>query len=497
LHDRHLIEKGLRNYWGYNTLSFFAAEPSYATNRTDPVKVIAEFKEMVKRFHNAGIEVILDVVYNHTAEGNQAGPTLSYRGIDNLAYYRTMADDPRYYMDFTGCGNTLNMVHPHSLQLLMDSLRYWVREMHVDGFRFDLAAALARELSEVDQLGAFFDTIYQDPVLATVKLIAEPWDLGAGGYQVGNFPIGWTEWNGKFRDAARKFWKGDMGMHGEIATRLGGSSDLYERTRRLPSASINLITAHDGFTLNDLVSYDHKHNEKNLDENRDGTDDNASWNCGCEGETTDKNIIELRERQKRNFLSMLLFAQGVPMICGGDEISRTQLGNNNGYCQDNELSWHHWDLDDRKKSLLEFTSRLVHFRRDHPNFHRRSFHEKDADVASQTENVQWIRADGKPMEAADWENGGWMRTLGMVLDGDAPEIRDHQGRHVTDEDFMLMLNTHSEPVEFKLPESAAKREWKVAFDSARPELPVGTEVVPNGSVKLEARSFVVLVHRRD
>jgi glycogen operon protein len=496
LHDRLLIEKGLRNYWGYNTLNFFSPEPSYATNRFDPVKVIKEFKEMVKRFHNAGMEVILDVVYNHTAEGNQAGPTLSFRGIDNLAYYRTENDNPRYYRDFTGCGNTLNMVHPHSLQLLMDSLRYWVTEMHIDGFRFDLAAALARELNDVDQLGAFFDTIYQDPVLATVKLIAEPWDLGAGGYQVGNFPIGWTEWNGKFRDASRKFLKGDLGLHAEIATRLGGSADLYESTRRLPSSSINLITAHDGFTLNDLVSYDHKHNEKNLDENRDGTDDNASWNCGAEGETTDENILQLRERQKRNFLCMLMFSQGVPMICGGDEISRTQQGNNNGYCQDNELSWHHWDLDQPKKALLDFASKIVHYRRAHPNFHRRSFHESDPSVSSQNENVQWIRADGKNMEPVDWEKGGWMRTLGMLLKGDAPEIRDREGCHITDDDFMLVINSHFEPVEFKLPQDIAAWDWKVAVDTSRPELPIEEEPVQNATFKIEARSFMVLVHPR-
>jgi glycogen operon protein len=490
------VDKGLRNYWGYNTLSFFAPEPSYATNRSDPVKVIKEFKDMVKRFHNVGIEVILDVVYNHTAEGNQAGPTLSYRGIDNRAYYRTVAKDPRYYMDFTGCGNTLNMVHPHSLQLLMDSLRYWVKEMHVDGFRFDLAAALARELNDVDQLGAFFDTIYQDPLLATVKLIAEPWDLGAGGYQVGNFPIGWAEWNGKFRDAARKFWKGDTGLHAEIATRLGGSSDLYERTRRLPSSSINLITAHDGFTLHDLVSYNGKHNEKNLDNNRDGTDDNASWNCGAEGDTTDAGILELRERQKRNFLCMLMFAQGVPMICGGDEISRTQQGNNNGYCQDTELSWHHWDLDERKKRMLDFAARIIQYRRAHPNFHRRSFHEEDPNVAAQSENVQWTRSDGKPMEQGDWENGGWMRTLGMVLKGDAPEIRDREGRHVSDDDFVLLLNSHFEPVDFKLPPDIAGWDWKIAIDTARPDLPLGKEPIQNGAIKMEGRSFVVLVHQR-
>ncbi len=497
LHDRILLDKGLRNYWGYNTLGFFAPEPSYAASRSEPGGVVREFKEMVKCLHRAGIEVILDVVYNHTAEGNQMGPTLSFRGIDNLAYYRTVPDNPRYYMDFTGCGNTLNMVHPHSLQLLMDSLRYWVTEMHVDGFRFDLAAALARELHDVDRLGAFFDTIYQDPVLARIKLIAEPWDLGSGGYQVGNFPVGWAEWNGKFRDATRKFWKGDMGLHAEIATRLGGSADLYERSRRLPTASINFITAHDGFTLHDLVTYNSKHNEQNKDENRDGADDNNSWNCGTEGETQDENTVRLREQQKRNFWCMLMFSQGVPMICGGDEFGRTQQGNNNTYCQDSELSWTHWDLDDRKRALLEFAARVVQYRHQHPNFHRRSFYESDPTVGPQHENVEWIRADGKPMEPIDWEQGGWMRALGMLLKGDAPEIRDAAGRHTTDDDFLLLMNTHSEPLAFKLPESVVAWEWKVAVDSARPELPIGQESIQNGGLQLPAHGFVVLVHARE
>ena len=358
LQDRNLLEKGLRNYWGYNTLGFFAPEPSYGATR-EPAAIVREFKEMVRRFHNAGFEVVLDVVYNHTAEGNHVGHTLSFRGIDNLAYYRTVADNPRYYVDYTGCGDTLNMMSPHSLQLLMDSLRYWVIDMHVDGFRFDLAAALARELKEVNQLSAFFDILHQDPTLATVKLIAEPWDLGEDGYQVGNFPIGWAEWNGKFRDTVRKFWKGDMGVHSDIATRLGGSSDLYESTGRLPSASINFVTAHDGFTLTDLVSYGQKHNEANLDENHDGTDDNHSWNCGAEGPTDDPAIVELRERQKRNFWCTLLLAQGVPMICGGDELGRTQQGNNNGYCQDNEMTWLDWQWDERQREFFEFACRIV------------------------------------------------------------------------------------------------------------------------------------------
>ncbi len=496
LDDRHLIERGLRNYWGYNSLGFFAPEPLYAAC---PVAsdVLVEFREMVKALHRAGIEVILDVVYNHTAEGNEKGPTLSFRGIDNLAYYRTVADKPRHYMDYTGCGNTLNMVHPHSLQLLMDSLRYWISEMHVDGFRFDLAAALARELHEVDQLGAFFDTIYQDPVLATSKLIAEPWDLGDGGYQVGNFPVGWTEWNGKFRDSFRKFWKGDMGLHSDVATRLGGSADLYERTRRLPSSSINFITAHDGFTLNDLVSFDEKHNEENKEENKDGANDNNSWNCGAEGKTDDSAILELRERQKRNFLCTLMFSQGVPMLLGGDEIGRTQRGNNNGYCQDNETCWYDWSIDERKKSLFDFTCRVIHYRRKHPNFHRRSFHEGDPFVASQEENVRWLRADGQKMQDKDWQDGGWMRTLGMMLLGDAPEVRDSEGKPTTDDDFLMMLNAHHEKVDFSLPEDIRKWTWTFAFDTARPELKVDAEKVgENGIISLEGRSYVVLRHER-
>jgi isoamylase len=495
LDDRHLLEKGLHNYWGYNTLGFFAPECTYAAHGSRPEEVIQEFKQMVKNLHAAGIEVILDVVYNHIAEGNQNGPTLSFRGIDNLAYYRTVADNPRYYMDYTGCGNTLNMMHPHSLQLLMDSLRYWVTEMHVDGFRFDLATALARELHEVDQLGAFFDTIYQDPTLATIKLIAEPWDLGEGGYQVGNFPVGWTEWNGKFRDTVRRFWKGDSGLHSDFATRLGGSADLYERTRRLPSSSINFVTAHDGFTLHDLVTYNEKHNEANGEENRDGADDNQSWNCGVEGETDDPGIKEFRERQKRNFMTTLMVAQGVPMICAGDELGRTQRGNNNGYCQDNELSWIDWDLTDAQKLLLQYTSRLIHYRRAHPNFHRRSFHEEDPLVASQAESVLWFRADGQPMTDRDWEEGGWMRTICTFFAGDAREIRDSNGSPVIDDDFLLLFNAHDDEVEFHLPEPVADWEWTVAFDTSRPEIePAGRSLRYRKVVKTVAKSCVVLHH---
>src|SRR5258708_3872001 len=452
---------------------------------------------MVKDLHTAGFEVILDVVYNHTAEGNHAGPTLSFRGIDNLAYYRIVQGDAQYYMDYTGCGNTLNMVHPHSLQFLMDSLRYWVTEMHVDGFRFDLAAALARELRDVDQVSAFFDTIYQDPTLAPTKLIAEPWDLGEGGYQVGNFPIGWLEWNGKYRDTVRKYWKGDMGLHSDIATRLAGSADLYEKTRRPPSASINFVTAHDGFTLQDLVSYDQKHNEANGEENRDGADDNGSWNCGVEGPTDDPGINELRERQKRNLWCALMFAQGVPMISGGDELSRTQNGNNDSYCQDNELSWYHWDLDERRRAFLAFADRVIKYRKEHPNFHRYAFYDNDPNAKHPDKSIVWFRADGKRMEAQDWEDGGWMRTLGMFLDGTAPEIRDGSGSRTEDKDFLLLLNAHHESVGFRISQELYHAGWKIVFDTARPEIPLEKESVkPNRFVDLPVRSFVLLSHER-
>jgi glycogen operon protein len=495
--DRHLLEKGLKNYWGYNSLGFFAPEAGYASNPADPCDVVREFKQMVKDLHNAGIEVILDVVYNHTAEGNHDGPTLSFRGIDNLAYYRVVPGDARHYMDYTGCGNTLNMVHPHSLQLLMDSLRYWVTEMHVDGFRFDLASALARELKDVDHLGAFFDTIYQDPTLAPVKLIAEPWDLGDGGYQVGNFLLGWMEWNGKYRDTVRSFWKGDMGLHSEIATRLAGSADLYETTRRPPSASVNFVTAHDGFTLQDLVSYEQKHNMANGEDNRDGADDNASWNCGAEGPTDDEMIVELRERQKRNFWCSLMFAQGCPMISGGDELSRTQQGNNNVYCQDNELSWYQWDLDARRRAFLGFAMRVVQYRKQHPNFHRYAFYDNDPAAIHPDKNIVWFRADGKRMSPKDWEEGGWMRTLGMYLNGRAPEIRDSAAQCTEDMDFLLLLNSHHEPVSFRISHELFPTGWWVAFDTARPDIETDSELVRrNRLVSLAARSFVLLSHER-
>jgi glycogen operon protein len=491
---RHLIEKGLRDYWGYNTLGFFAPEPSYSS---DPVGdgPVREFKEMVKRFHNAGLEVLLDVVYNHTAEGNHDGPTLSFRGVDNMAYYRTVADDPRHYMDYTGCGNTLNMVTPHSLQILMDSLRYWVTEMHVDGFRFDLAAALARELSAVNQLGPFLDTLYQDPVLTTTKLVAEPWDLGEGGYQVGNFPPGWTEWNGRFRDAVRKYWKGDMGLHSEIATRLMGSADLYEHSGRLPSASINFVTAHDGFTLTDLVSYQQKHNEANLDDNRDGTDDNNSWNCGAEGPTDDPGINALRERQRRNLWGTLLLAQGVPMICAGDEFGRTQKGNNNAYCQDNEIGWLDWKGASGQARFFDFACKVVALRREHPSFRRRAFRRVASGAEESPSSVRWFRSDGQEMAPDDWDNGGWMRTLGMFLDGNAPEIRDPEGSETEDYDFLLLLNAHHEPVEFHLPEELADSKWTTHFDTAHPEAGEA-KGLRQPAPRLEGRSLVLLRRER-
>lgn len=495
LHDRVLLERGLRNYWGYNTLGFLAPHPEYAASRGRPSETVAEFRNMVHTLHRAGIEVILDVVYNHTAEGNEQGPTLSFRGIDNGAYYRQVPGNERYYMDFTGCGNTLNMVHPHSLRLLMDSLRYWVTEMHVDGFRFDLAAALARGLFDVNQLSAFFDTIYQDPTLSGIKLIAEPWDVGAGGYQVGRFPINWTEWNGRYRDSVRKFWRGDMGMHNEIATRLSGSADLYEHSGRKPSASINFVTAHDGFTLHDLVSYNEKHNEQNGEDNNDGANDNESFNCGVEGPSDDPHVKALRERQRRNFLTTLFVSQGVPMLCAGDEIARTQGGNNNAYCQDNEISWVNWDLSDEQKDLLEFTARVIALRKAHPNFRRRSFFEADPATGAPTDSLRWVRADGQAMSDEDWLDGGWMRTLGLLLFGAAPEIRNRRGSRARDDDFFVLLNAHSEEVPFALPTEQTKRKWSVVLDTARPELGSDQELVTQGRIVLAPYSTVILRHK--
>jgi isoamylase len=473
LDDKHLIDKGLKNYWGYNTTNFFSPAARYSS-AGDRGQQIGEFKTMVRELHRANIEVILDVVYNHTSEGNHMGPMLSFRGIDNATYYRLVQDNPRYYMDYTGTGNTLNMRHPQVLKMVMDSLRYWVLEMHVDGFRFDLAAALARELHDVDRLSAFFDVINQDPVLSKVKLIAEPWDVGEGGYQVGRFPPLWAEWNGKYRDVVRRYWKGDDGQLAELGYRLTGSSDLYQRDGRKPSASINFITAHDGFTLYDLVSYNQKHNEANKEDNRDGANDNYSWNCGVEGPTDDPKIEDLRYRQMRNMLATLLFSQGVPMICAGDEIARTQQGNNNAYCQDNPISWLDWNLDDRKKALLEFTRFLIELRREHPNFRRRKFfQDRKISPASaermhvdglEVQDLGWYRPDGQPMTEEEW-TAGWVRCLGMRLSGRTLNDVDRYGDPVRDESFLLCLNPHHEHIEFYLPPCTTKCAWEVLVDT--------------------------------
>jgi isoamylase len=489
--DRHLLDRGLTNYWGYNTLGYFAPEPRYA-RASEPLDAVREFKGMVKALHAAGIEVILDVVYNHTAEGNHLGPTLSFRGIDNAAYYRLVPDDPRYYMDYTGCGNTLDVTTPKVLQLIMDSLRYWVVEMHVDGFRFDLASALAREFHEVDRLGAFFDILHQDPVLSQVKLIAEPWDLGDGGYQVGNFPVGWTEWNGKYRDAIRRFWKGDEGVMSELACRLSGSSDLYETGGRRPSASINFITAHDGFTLHDLVSYNEKHNEANGEEGRDGHNENLSWNCGAEGPTDDPAILELRERQKRNLLATLFLSQGVPMLLSGDELGHSQQGNNNVYCQDNELTWIHWDLDERQATLLDFTGRLVQFRAEHPNLRRHKFFQGRPIHGSQVKDIVWLRPDGHEMSDAEWD-AGWIRTLGVRLDGDAMNVVNEAGEHVTDDTLLLLFNAHHEAVPFALPDEGPDAHWTIVFDTNQPAVGGSEgERAAVSPISLEGRSLVLL-----
>ncbi|MBF6569917.1 MAG: glycogen debranching protein GlgX [Candidatus Binataceae bacterium] len=490
--DRPLVEKGLRNYWGYNSIGYFAPDLRYSATGT-----LAEFKSTVKRMHSAGIEVILDVVYNHSAEGNHLGPTLCFRGIDNLAYYRLTPNDPRFYMDFTGCGNTLNMLHPRVLQLIMDSLRYWVNEMHIDGFRFDLAAALARELYDVNRLSTFFETIHQDPVLSRVKLIAEPWDIGEGGYQVGNFPIGWTEWNGKYRDAVRAYWKGEGGLIGELAYRLTGSSDLYEQSGRRPYASINFVTCHDGFTLNDLVSYNQKHNEANLEGNRDGDNNNHTWNCGVEGPTSDPAVNQLRERQKRNLFAMLLLSQGVPMICAGDEIGRTQAGNNNAYCQDNEIGWLDWNLDQRKLKLLDFVRRLIQIRKDHPAFHRRNFFLGRAIRKVGIKDISWLTPKGDEMTDEEW-NQSFARCLGCYLGGEALGEDDEQGRPLQDHDFIMLLNSHHERIPFVIPAASGSLPWSVLVDTGRinPDT-LDSRVFHDGdSFPLEGRSSALLVRPR-
>jgi isoamylase len=466
-HPGHLADKGLRNYWGYDSINYFAPYAGYSANGTLGEQV-TEFKEMVKALHRAGIEVILDVVYNHTGEGNHLGPTLSLRGIDNATYYRLVDGDLRYYMDFTGCGNSLNVRQAQVLKLIMDSLRYWVTEMHVDGFRFDLASALARELYEVDSLAAFFDIIHQDPVLADVKLIAEPWDVGDGGYQVGNFPVLWSEWNGKYRDTVRDFWRGENSTLGEFAYRFTGSPDLYfQMNGRRPNASINFITAHDGFPLADLVSYNDKHNEANGEGNRDGESHNRAWNCGAEGPTEDAAVLQLRERQKRNFIATLLLSQGIPMILGGDEMERSQGGNNNAYCQDNEISWFNWALQQEQEQLLDFTRELVYFRRQHPVFRRRKWFQGRAIHGSGVSDIGWFNPDGHEMSDEQWEVG-YSKAIGVFLDGSQIPSPGPQGQRISDDSFLLFFNAHYDLIEFALPAALQEREWQMILDTKEP-----------------------------
>ncbi len=495
--DDRLKQAGLRNYWGYNSIGYFAPHNEYATIAHQAGAAAAagqqvqELKQAIRALHQEGIEVILDVVYNHTGEGNHLGPTLCFKGLDNAAYYRLLPDRRRFYMDYTGTGNSLNMRHPHVLQLLMDSLRYWVLEMHVDGFRFDLAATLARELHDVDRLSAFFDVIQQDPVISQVKLIAEPWDVGEGGYQVGNFPPLWSEWNGKYRDTVRDYWRGEDQTLGDFANRFTGSSDLYATTGRKPSASINFVTAHDGFTLRDLVSYNEKHNEANGEENRDGESHNRSWNCGAEGPTDDPEVNALRARQQRNFLATLFLSQGIPMLLSGDEVGRTQGGNNNAYCQDNEISWLDWENVDRE--LLEFTSRLIAFRREHPVFRRRRWFLGTRIHGEGVRDIGWFRPDGELMSDEDWSHG-FAKSLGVFLNGDAIPSLDPRGERVTDDSFYVLFNAHHEPLSFRLPNRPEWGErWKQVLDTNE-RVPSEGEIHEAGSeVPVAARGVVVLM----
>lgn len=495
IHDRHLVEKGLSNYWGYNTINFFAPHPEYSSVAKMGVEQIYEFKNMVKSLHEAGIEVILDVVYNHTGEGSEMGPTLSFRGIDNASYYRLVDDNKRYYMDFTGTGNTLNTVHPQVLRLIMDSLRYWVNEMHVDGFRFDLAPALAREFNHVDKWGSFFDVIRQDPVLSQVKLIAEPWDIGEDGYQVGNFPQGWLEWNARYRDVMREFWKGEKNRLGEFAWRLTGSSDLYYDDRRRPVASVNFITAHDGFTLHDLVSYNKKHNQANGENNNDGESHNRSWNCGVEGPTEDEKIIQLRRRQMRNFLSTLFLSQGVPMLLAGDEMARTQMGNNNSYCQDNELSWLDWENMDHE--LVEFTSRLIHLKLEHAVFSRVKWFKYEVVNEKGVKDIEWFLPGGEIMTIEDWENESG-KAIGVYLSGDGIKYRTHDGNAIKDDNFFLAFNSSPRRLIFRLPDGQWGDPWiKVMCSHDGVFYQEDQQVFPaNGMIQVEARSVVVLKNKR-
>ncbi|MFO7962682.1 MAG: glycogen debranching protein GlgX [Desulfobacterales bacterium] len=487
IHDKHLLERGLSNYWGYNSIGYFAPHSEYASDKR-PGSVVAEFKQLVKSLHQAGIEIILDVVYNHTAEGNHLGPMISFKGIDNAYYYR-LTEDARYYMDYTGTGNSLNMRNPHVLQLLMDSLRYWVLEMHVDGFRFDLASTLARELHDVDRLSAFFDIIQQDPVISQVKLIAEPWDVGEGGYQVGNFPPIWSEWNAGYRDIVRDFWRGEDQTLGNFASRFTGSSDLYEDTSRLPYAGINFVTAHDGFTLNDLVSYNEKHNEANGEENRDGESHNRSWNCGEEGPTDNPDVRQLRDRQKRNFLSTLFLSQGVPMLLGGDEFGRTQNGNNNAYCQDNELSWYDWERVDDE--LLAFCRKVIGFRREHPVFRRRGWFQGRPIHGSEVKDIAWFSLEGRQMDEENWGEG-YAKSIGIFLNGATIPNPNLRGEPVFDDSFYIMFNAHYEPLDFSLPDEKWGVQWIKEFDTAAGWPEEKKSFKAGERIGIEARSLAVL-----
>jgi glycogen operon protein len=494
-HDGFLLDKGLSNYWGYHTVGYFAPHNEYAASKR-PNGVVAEVKRMIRRLHEAGIEVILDVVYNHTAEGNHEGPLLSLRGIDNSAYYRLMHDNPAYYMDTTGTGNSMNMRHPHVLQMIMDSLRYWVQEMHIDGFRFDLAATLARSLHDVDRLSAFFDIVQQDPVINCVKLIAEPWDLGAGGYQVGNFPPLWSEWNGKYRDSVRDYWRSEQAVLGEFGYRFTGSSDLYENSARTPHASINFLTCHDGFTLRDLVSYNDKHNAANGEDGRDGENHNRSWNCGAEGDTDDPEVIALRARQQRNLLSTLFFSQGVPMLLGGDELGRTQRGNNNGYAQDNPLSWFDWQNVDQE--LLEFTRSLIHFYRKHPVFRRRGWFQGrpvHSHSDSSLHDIGWFTAAGVEMNDQDWDSSR-ANVMGIFLNGEGIMTPDDFGQRTLDDSFYLMFNAHHEPTRFRFPAARWGEGWTLVMDTHRGFVTGKKEVVKAARSYVELDSRMLSVWRR-
>ncbi len=492
VNDSFLQEKGLSNYWGYNTIGFFAPHNAYSSSG-ERGEQVNEFKSMVKAYHHAGMEVILDVVYNHTAESNHMGPTLSFKGIDNASYYRLVEGDQQHYFDTTGTGNSLLMRSPHALQLITDSLRYWVTEMHVDGFRFDLAATLARQFQEVDKLSAFFDIVEQDPIISRVKLIAEPWDLGSGGYQVGGFPSSWSEWNGRYRDTVRDFWRSQPSTLPEFASRLMGSSDLYQVNGRRPVASVNFITAHDGFTMNDLVSYNEKHNEANGEGNRDGESNNRSWNCGVEGPTNIPDVNDLRQRQMRNMFATLLFSQGIPMICGGDEVARTQQGNNNAYCQDNEISWTNWHLDKGRKELLAFVSKLIHLRLDHPVLHRRRFFtgREPGDDSNTIPQVEWFDHTGSIMDMDDWQNTHAFSMMIYLNGSDIPEV-DWYGNRMVDNDFILIFNAHYEPIMFTLPDERYGRKWQLVVDTHNPNEPA-LSYEAGFMITAQSRSFLMLM----